>query len=35
MKDLSNGLVTPDGSKVLNVQEFDNFVLQIRDYSHH
>ncbi|WP_424353664.1 site-specific integrase [Methanosarcina mazei] len=29
MKDLSNGLVTPDGSKVLNVQEFDNFVLQI------
>lgn len=27
MVDLSNGLVTPDGSKVLNVEEFDKFLL--------
>ncbi|BBL63970.1 hypothetical protein MSMAT_1947 [Methanosarcina mazei TMA] len=27
MADLSNGLVTPDGSKVLNVEEFDKFLL--------
>jgi len=29
MKDLSNGLVTPDGSKVLNPEEYDKFVLQM------
>lgn len=29
MVDLSNGLVTPDGSKVLNVQEFDKFLLSL------
>lgn len=29
MVDLSNGLVTPDGSKVFNPEEYDKFVLQI------
>lgn len=29
MVDLANGLVTGDGTKVLNVEEFDKFILQM------